>query len=46
MARYGHCMRMVGRVPDALSGAMGNQMYVASFPTQEGVDEFYDQLTH
>jgi len=46
MARYGHCMRMVGRVPDALSGAMGNQMYVATFPTQEGVDEFYDQLTH
>lgn len=46
MERYGHCMRMVGRVPDALSGAMGNQMYVATFPTQEGVDEFYDQLTH
>ena len=46
MARYGHCMRMVGRVPDALSGAMGNQMYVATFPTQEGVDEFYDALTH
>ena len=41
MAKYGHCMKMVDRIPDALSGAMGNQMYVANFPTKEAMDEFY-----
>ena len=44
MAKYGHCMRMVDRIPDALSGAMGNQMYVATFPTEEGMNEFYRDL--
>ena len=34
-------MRMVERIPDALSGAMGNQMYVAVFPTKEELDQFY-----
>ncbi|MBP1558163.1 MAG: ATP-grasp domain-containing protein, partial [Oscillospiraceae bacterium] len=28
MAKYGPNMRMVDRIPDALAGAMGNQMYV------------------
>ena len=42
MAKYGHCMKMVDRIPDALSGAMGNQMYVATFPTKEAMDEFYN----
>ena len=32
---------MVERIPDALSGAMGNQMYVAVFPTQAEMDAFY-----
>jgi hypothetical protein len=41
LERYGENMRMVGRIPDALSGAMGNQMYVATFPTQEALDKFY-----
>ena len=41
MNKYGHQMRMVGRIPDALSGAMGNQMYVASFATREEMDQFY-----
>ena len=41
MAKYGSQMKMVGRMPDALSGAMGNQMYVANFPTQEEMDAFY-----
>jgi len=31
----------VDRIPDALSGAMGNQMYVATFPTREEMDQFY-----
>ena len=41
MAKYGPAMRMVDRIPDALSGAMGNQMYVASFSTKEEMDAFY-----
>ena len=32
---------MVDRIPDVLAGAMGNQMYVAVFPTQEEMDLFY-----
>ena len=41
MAKYGHCMKMVDRIPEALSGAMGNQMYVANFATKEEMDAFY-----
>ena len=41
MAKYGPAMRMVDRIPDALSGAMGNQMYVANFSTKEEMDAFY-----
>ena len=40
-AKYAGQLRMVGRVPEALSGAMSNQMYLAAFPTKEGLDEFY-----
>ena len=42
MAKYGAQMKMVDRIPDALSGAMGNQMYVANFSTKEEMDAFYD----
>ena len=41
MEKYAAQMRMVERIPDALSGAMGNQMYVAVFPTKEDLDQFY-----
>ena len=41
MAKYGWNMRMVDRIPEALSGAMANQMYVATFPSQEEMDQFY-----
>lgn len=41
LQKYLPQMRMVSRIPDALSGAMGNQMYVAIFPTKEAMDEFY-----
>ena len=41
MAKYGHCMKMVDRIPEALSGATGNQMYVANFATKEEMDAFY-----
>ena len=40
--KYGANMKMVDRIPDALAGAMGNQMYVANFSTKEEVDAFYD----
>ncbi len=41
MAKYGQNMKMVERIPDALSGAMGNQMYLANFDTKEEMDAFY-----
>lgn len=41
MDRYAPQLRMAERIPDALSGAMGNQMYVAVFPTREQMDAFY-----
>ncbi len=44
MNRYGTQLRMVGRIPDALSGAMGNRMYVASFPTYEEMQQFYHDV--
>ena len=44
MEMYGEQMRMVDRVPDALSGAMGNMMYVANFPTKKAMDKFYKDM--
>ena len=44
MAKYGHAMRMVDRIPEALSGAMGNQMYLATFDTKEEMDAFYADI--
>ena len=44
MEKYGEAMRMVTRIPDALSGAMGNQMYVATFKTKKEMDTFYKDL--
>ena len=41
MAKYGDRMKMVERIPEALSGAMGNQMYVANFSTEEEMKQFY-----
>ena len=39
--KYARQLRMVERIPDALSGAMGNQMYVGLFPTEEEMNAFY-----
>ena len=39
--KYHDQMKMVERIPNALSSAMGNQMYVANFPTEEEMDQFY-----
>ncbi|MBQ7007432.1 MAG: carbamoylphosphate synthase large subunit, partial [Oscillospiraceae bacterium] len=44
MAKYGDKLKMVGRVPDALSGAMGNNMYVGLFDTKEEMDQYYADL--
>ena len=41
MEKYGESMKMVGRIPDVLADAMGNQMYVATFPTKAKLDAFY-----
>lgn len=44
MEKYGECMKMVDRIPDALAGAMGNQMYVAVFDTKKQLDTFYKDV--
>jgi len=44
MAKYGGCMKMQGRIPNALSGAMANQMYVANFDTEEEMNAFYADM--
>ncbi|MBQ6374439.1 MAG: carbamoylphosphate synthase large subunit [Clostridia bacterium] len=40
-ARYADEIRMMERLPDALAHAMGNQMFLAVFDTQEALDAFY-----
>jgi hypothetical protein len=45
MSKYGDRIRMVDRIPEALSGAMGNQMYLATFATEEELMTFYDDVT-
>jgi len=44
LAKYGPQMKMVGRIPDALAGAMANRMYVATFSTKDEMDGFYADL--
>ena len=44
MEKYGSHMKMIERVPDVLSGAMGNQMYVATFPSREELNTFYNDI--
>ena len=39
--KYASQLRMVGRIPDALSGAMGNRMFIGCFPTEEAMNAFY-----
>ena len=42
--KYGHCLKMAGRIPEALSGAMANQMYVCNFDTEEEMNQFYADM--
>jgi hypothetical protein len=45
LEKYGEHIKMIERIPDALSGAMGNQMYLATFDTQKELDAFYADVT-
>ena len=45
MEKYGDCMKMCERMPDVLSGAMGNKMYTAVLDTIEEV-EAYNGFIH
>lgn len=42
LERYGERIVMAERMPDVLSGAMGNDMYTAVVPSEEAVREFAD----
>ena len=44
MHKYGSRMKMQGRIPDALSGAMGNVMYVVNLDTAEEREQYYKDL--
>ncbi|MGN0416907.1 MULTISPECIES: ATP-grasp domain-containing protein [Anaerostipes] len=44
MNKYGEHMKMVDRIPDVFSGAMGNQMYVATFATKREMNSFYNNV--
>lgn len=44
MQKYSGCMKMQGRVPKALSGAMANEMYVCNFDTEEEMNAFYADM--
>ncbi len=44
MEKYGSRMKMHGRLPDALAGAMGNQMYIANLNTDEELDAYFKDL--
>lgn len=42
--KYGKNMKMMERIPEVLSGAMGNQMYVAVFSSQKEMNDFYNDI--
>lgn len=42
--KFRNNLKIVGRVPRALSGAMGDTMYIANFKTQEELDEFFAEM--
>ena len=45
MMKYKDNMKMWGRIPEALSGAMANQMYVGNFDTEEEMLRFYQDMS-
>lgn len=44
MLRYGKKMVIHGRIPEALSACMANQMYVANFDTEEELNAFFEDM--
>jgi len=44
MAKYGDQIKMAERIPEALSGAMADMMYVATFDTEEEMNQFYKDV--
>ena len=38
---YASNMKMTGRIPEALSGAMADQMFIATFSERKDMDRFY-----
>ncbi len=42
--KYGANLKSIMRIPDALSPAMGNMMYLANFKTKARLDEFYSDV--
>lgn len=44
LEKYNGCLKMVERIPDVLSGAMGNQMYVAAFRSRTKMAAFYNDV--
>lgn len=44
MAKYGSRIKMQGRVPKALSGAMADTLHMAIFETEQQMQEYYRDL--
>lgn len=44
MEKYGHCMKMQEPIPKALSGAMGDYLYIGVFDTIEELNAYYADL--
>ena len=44
LRKYGHCLKMASRVPDALSALMANQMYLCNFDAEEDMWKYYRDL--
>ena len=42
--KFGPNLKIISRVPDVLSGAMGNTMFIAVFDTKERMDDFYYEM--
>lgn len=45
MEKYGKNMVMADRIPDALSGAMANRMFVANFDDEDEMNQYYADLS-
>ena len=40
LEKYSGALRQTDRMPEALSGAMGNQTYIATFPSEDEMNDF------